>query len=124
MKNQATTNNESGRKRSTWRGRFSSSLSDPTQFETATNTEVIYLIILSFINNIYTLIFEFQVQVVYVRGRGRGLGKGRKMPQERNMNELHRGRWIHQYSQTSFEALYSARGLQKGKRLVEHETPV
>jgi len=48
---QATTNNESGRGRGTWR--VSSSIGVPTQSHgTATNTEVIYLIIISFLDNI------------------------------------------------------------------------
>ncbi|XP_049352719.1 uncharacterized protein LOC125817214 [Solanum verrucosum] len=44
------------------------------------------------------------------------------MPQERNVNEgLGRGRGMPQHSQTSFEATCSGRGLERGKRQVEHE---
>ncbi|KAG5615895.1 hypothetical protein H5410_015719 [Solanum commersonii] len=44
------------------------------------------------------------------------------MPQKRNVNEGRgRGRRMPQHSQTSSEATSSARGLEKGKRPVEHE---
>ncbi|KAH0752070.1 hypothetical protein KY285_005218 [Solanum tuberosum] len=56
------------------------------------------------------------------RGTGSGTGRGRGIPQERNVNEgLGRGRGMTQHSQTSSEATYSGRGLERGKRPVEHE---
>ncbi|KAH0648149.1 hypothetical protein KY285_033397 [Solanum tuberosum] len=99
---QTTTNNESGREKGT--RRFSSSIGVPTQSHgTATNTET-----------------------VNGRGRGRGrgaeTGRGRGMHQERNVNEgLGRGRGMAQHSQTSSEATCSGRGLERGKRPIEHE---
>ncbi|KAH0670542.1 hypothetical protein KY285_024820 [Solanum tuberosum] len=71
---------------------------------------------------------EFQTVNSRERGRGRGTsrgagtGRGRGMPQERNTNEgLGRGRVMAQHSQTSSETTYSGRGLERGKRPVEHE---
>ncbi|KAG5591974.1 hypothetical protein H5410_042488 [Solanum commersonii] len=57
-----------------------------------------------------------------IASRGAGTSRGRGIPQERNVNEgLGGGRGLTQHRQTNFEATCSGRGLERGKRPVEHE---